>query len=228
MYIYTFVSCRNMDLGNTHGVEHQWCKDFSFLPWHRRIWKCWQVKRVRWQVMSWKDKFSSGDWTFTVFDWYFFADFFFGWICLADTCLCRIFALATVLSSVLIYNLPETVSDSSLSSALCYLSNGTLKSFIFGFVLGWKMNFISHSWFIFAGTHFSLLYVNCIEFDYFSFIDTWSWHISALICCWTRWRILWKVTGFISHRIELSQFIMSLILLLTCFLCLDLQSFRHL
>lgn len=76
MYIYTFVSCRNMDLGNTHGVEHQWCKDFSFLPWHRRIWKCWQVKRVRWQVMSWKDKFSSGDWTFTVFDWYFFADFF--------------------------------------------------------------------------------------------------------------------------------------------------------
>lgn len=171
--------------------------------------------------------------------------------CLPNLFFCSIFALATVLSSVLIYNLPETVCYSS-----CNFSFFILFSFLsllpgrHTFVYIWmhtgridltaephynrffiNRNFRSlvqkfrsrcklskYSWVQsclgygpkFKKPQFALQSQTCI-WCFFSCVlcswiliclsrwcsDSWSWHLSIIICCWACWRVLWEVAKFL-------------------------------
>lgn len=89
-------SYRDLGVGSASRNGNWWGEDFCFLSWHRRIWKHWEVECIWWQVMWMSLRY------FIVL-WWVNIDSPFGFL------FCRIFALATVLSSVLVYNLPETV-----------------------------------------------------------------------------------------------------------------------
>lgn len=159
---------RYMGVGKAIRIGHWWSENICLLPRHWRIWKRWKVKCIWWPVIS----------KFTYVSWYRSMSskclkvFSFG----SYSCFGRIFALATVLSSVLIYNLPETVSL-SLSLSLFELCLSFLEMSILCSQKG--VNIFS-AWWKFMQSKFESKCSETGDFNSYFLSKGQCWHTSFL------------------------------------------------